>query len=178
VKDKRLTYGLLAIAVIIWGTVLFRFFSSLGDQEEHYEPKKLTRISKQEIEALEEDTFQVIANYADPFFGKLIPSSIQAYSNPSNVGSIKSKVKAKPKEPKETPPTPPSVIWPSVKFTGVIKNKITDKLVGILYVNGKEYMSGNADYVDQVKINGIFKDSIQLEYQGIKRTLFKGQQIQ
>ncbi len=177
-KDKRLVYLLLGIAVLIWGTVIYRFFASLNDDGGSFVPRTQTRITKQEIEALKEDTFQLIANYPDPFFGKLVVQGVQNYGNNySNISLVPKKKKVVPAAPKVEPPPPPPVVWPSVKFVGVIKNKITDKLVSILIVSGKEYMSGNTDYIDNIKINGIFRDSVQLEYQGIKRALLKGQQI-
>ncbi|MBY0426786.1 MAG: hypothetical protein K2Q22_14215, partial [Cytophagales bacterium] len=62
-----------------------------------------------------------------------------------------------------------------MKYLGVIQNKNTEKLVGILQVNGQEQMVKQNDLAAGIKIVTIHKDTIALIYQNDKKTLYKGQ---
>lgn len=169
-----MTYGLLFIALAVWGGIFYRFFAALNDSNDTNIPMR-SQIKK--IEPLEtpQDTFVLLANYKDPFLGRAIPIALN-YNNEGSqqVRPIFKNIKKKV-QPTPAPIPVIQVQWPSLKYIGVIQNKNTEKLVGILQVNGQEQMVKTNDMAMGVKILSIHKDTIALTYQNDKKTLYKGQ---
>ena len=167
-KNKGMTYGLLFIALVVWGGIFYRFFSAINENNDPNFPIR-AQIKKTDLLEITQDTFLLQANYKDPFLGRVIPTGLNYESNftPRKATTTK---KAKPLKP-----TPVQVQWPTLKYIGVIQNKNTEKLVGILQVNGQEQMVNTNDLAMGVKILSLHKDTIALLYQNDKKTLYKGQ---
>jgi hypothetical protein len=158
-KNKSATYILLTGVLAIWGLVFYRVFAGI-DSEDTPAFVLSQKKSVQVVTQKEEEVFVLLANYRDPFLG----GTSKAISNPSSgknsSGQLK-KVKVKKEEE--------VIDWSFLDYVGIIFNKETQKKVSILAISGKEYMVNDRDVINEVTILRKERDSIQVEYKGLKR---------
>src|SRR6185369_15425411 len=100
-KSKRAVFILLLLVIIIWGLIAYRIYSTIKSDE--ISPIKNDFVNNFESVSPNED-FKLVANYRDPFLGKLM-----------DVNVTRSKAKV-----------PVAIIplqWPEIKYKGIIKNQ-------------------------------------------------------
>lgn len=167
-KNKGVTYLLLAVVCAIWGIIIFRIIKGMsGDEEINTVNNTQTFTSNDKAE----ETYDIIASYRDPFLGGIRQSYSQNESSSSSTPQIKptkpKTVIAKPITP-ALPPIPPVVIdWSFIHFKGLISNK-GGKAVGIVSINGNEHIIKANDQIGEVKITALNKDSVSVVYKGLK----------
>ena len=160
-KNKSTTYILLTGVLAIWGLVFYKVFAGIDSEDTPsfvLPQKKSIQMATQK----EEEVFVLLANYRDPFLGgtsKAISNSATA-SGKNSSGQLK-KVKVKKEEE--------IIDWSFLDYIGIIFNKETQKKVSILMISGKEYMVNDRDVINEVTILRKERDSIQVEYKGLKR---------
>ncbi len=165
-KNKSATYILLTGVLIVWGLVFYRIFAGLGSEDvSSFEipQKKIINTSIQK----EKEAFVLLANYRDPFIGgtsRALQSSGTFFGNNSSVQENKVKKVAVKKEEIV-------IDWNFLDYIGIVYNKETQKKVGLLVISGKEYMVNDKDVINEVAILRKERDSIQVEYKGVKKWL-------
>jgi hypothetical protein len=158
-KKKKTLYIMLPIVALVWGFVLYQLFSSFFSTP-NYAIKKAEQIIN--IDEIKQDTFLIVANYRDPFLGKKVRLK-KVNNTSSNVkkNTVKiSQVKAEQS-------------WPSITYNGMIKNNNSDRRVGILKVNGKEYLVKEKDMVNEITILSINKNTVSVRFQKENKTITK-----
>lgn len=164
-KNKNITYLLLAVVGLVWGTIIYRFITTLSQENAPIE-----NISYQKIktpQSLVPDSFILFANYRDPFLGRQF-----ATVNTYNPQTIRVKPIKNIKKP-EVLPVKSIIDWSFIRFSGIIKNKNTGKEVALISINGKEQMAGLNSVLENVTILSFSKDSLHVFYQGEKKTIRK-----
>ena len=147
---------LLILAAGIWGTVIYRIFKTVR-KEDTVQIKPVE--SKPGFFSLP-DTFSIVADYRDPFLGKrVLPQSPKKVTTPV--------VKPKPE------PMVSMVKWPAVSYSGIIKNKSTDKELALVKIDQKEFIMRTGEVMQGVQLSKIFKDSIVVLYQKEKKVIAK-----
>jgi len=70
-KSKSLTYFLIAGVMAIWGIVFYRLYTSVSTNEDTStnDFKLQKNVMKKDAST---DSFQLVANYRDPFLGTLV----------------------------------------------------------------------------------------------------------
>jgi hypothetical protein len=157
-KNKKMTYILLAGVVVVWGLIFLRIYSSLFSDSKEISSSKPVIRGKQDY--FKKDTFVLVAKYRDPFLGGI--------HNPSNsiglkaaVNKIKSKpVVLKPKEPEI------QIDWTVINYVGLIKNTGSNKHVSLMNIKGKEYLMEEGVVEDGVKLVKNCKDSVKVVFCG------------
>lgn len=157
-KNKKTLYIFLSVNVLVWGLVLYKIFSSFSNEvSSSGVTAAIVPVSFAETSA---DTFSLIANYADPFLGKMIVKT-----DPSpNPG---------PAPVKKTAPVKTPVVWPTIVYGGLIKNQKSSKQLVLVQINGQENFMNEGSTVNEVQLVKVFKDSIRVLYKKEKKTILK-----
>lgn len=161
-KNKNVTYLLIAGVVVVWGLIFYRVFSGLDSGEDTVIAMPKRKVIKQTQEK-EEEVLVLFANYRDPFLGgtsrAISVTRTDAYG--SNTSSIPRKPAVKKEKQEEVP-----IDWTFLDYVGIVQNKETKKKVGLLTISGKEYMVNEKDQINGVTILRKERDSIQVNYSG------------
>jgi len=170
-KNKGVTYLLLAVVCAIWGIIIFRIIKGLsGDEEVNNVNNTQTFTSNDK----NEETYTIIASYRDPFLGGVRQANVNREPTSRSTSLVKPKVKvSNPVIPIPVPVVPVVIIdWSFIQYKGQISNK-GGKAVGIVTIRGNEHLITANSKVADVKIMTVSKDSILVEYNGMKKGIFR-----
>lgn len=156
-SNKNIKNSLALIGVIlIWGYVFkskFGFFTpdldqeSVAYQEHFFQPKKYSK-----------DTFELSLAVYDPFLGK-VASNLPKYT--TNQSNSSGNSNHKPSFIKTNTTTPATTSWPKIAYYGYVKNKSKGKQQACLVeINGVVNKMSLGEFVNDVKLTSIYKDSI------------------
>lgn len=153
-KNKKLTYFLIAIVLGVWGLILYRIFDAVGDNDETTIPVAV----KQAKEAfndysLPKDTAKLLLNYRDPF-GITKPKDTAVRI--SKATPLKSTVG----------PAKPAMNWSFISYSGYIRNPASKKLIALVSINGQNLTLAEGETKNQVKLLKNLRDSIKISYEG------------
>ena len=108
------------------------------------------------------DTFQLINNYRDPFFGKTLnlqkrPLKRSPVNNPDNkiIRTIQDDN------------------FPPVSFSGMVRNSESGKELAMIQINGQHHLMNSGDRISDIKLVRIFRDSIEVLWEKEKRMIRK-----
>lgn len=150
---------MLPIVLLVWGIVFYQlylyFFSTPT-----YVTKKAEMVVN--VDEIKKDTFSIVANYRDPFLGENI-----------RLTQPKTSSNKKQKTQKKIQPKPIDKPWPSIEYKGMIKNNNSEKRVGIVSINSKEYLVKEGEILNEVKFMVISKELIQVSFQKEQKTISK-----
>lgn len=150
-KNKRKTYILLIVVLIIWGILIYKFFSFTSAQ-------KISVSSGSDLDLVTvsvkpKDTFSIDVKYRDPFLGKMY----NAHRSPKPTKSIYI-----PKEP---------VVWPSIVYKGLVSDNREKNKVFMLNINGQTFFMNEKSVEQEVKLLSGNRSSITVYYKGEKNTI-------
>ena len=163
-KNKKLTYILLPLVILVWGLVVYRFFFE-GRKDSDRIP---VLENKKEIKTEKENKEQyiLIANYRDPFLDH-VPAIIQndesdekkAETNTTNLRRQRSNVT--------------SIRWPEISYGGFIKNDKENKYTILVGIKSQNYLVNVGDTIQNIHIKAFYRDSILIVYNNEEKTLKK-----
>jgi hypothetical protein len=154
-KNKKFTYFLGFIVLMVWGIILYRIFNSVSGSDEDM-PVVENKIKKEPFNdyAVPKDTSHLILNYKDPFGLKKQKDTLQS-------------IVKKPVSSKTTVQATKQVFnWNFVKYSGYIRNPGSKKLIAVVNINGKPIMMSEGETAEQVKLVKNLQDSIKVTFQG------------
>ncbi|MEM7161714.1 MAG: hypothetical protein AAF487_04665 [Bacteroidota bacterium] len=159
-NKKVLTYVLLVVVIGIWGRVIYTFFfAEKGGEPILFESKK---DPLPELTEDVQDSIVLIADYRDPFLGK-----VQRAPSQTTVNTVQHNVpRSIEKKGEEEPP----IVWPEVAYFGMQKNLNSQARLGIVKIGKKQVLLKEGEEVDELKALRIFPDSIELGYLDESRT--------
>ena len=158
-KNKKLTYLLGIVVLIVWGLILYRIFSAAGSGDDDQLP--VSQAKKKEFYndyTLPKDTTHLLLNYRDPF-------GLTKVKDTTNI------VKAKTKSLGKVEQVMKHMDWSFVKYSGYLRNPGSKKLIAILTIHGKEAMLAEGESEGQVKLLKNMLDSVRISYEGKIRTI-------
>lgn len=147
-KNKALTYVLLAVVAFIWYKVFFRVKDNLfGEEEQSTELRR----EEPQLPTIQRDTFELLADYRDPFGETKRQTQM---INPE----VQQVVQA-PKPPK------PQIIWPKIVYYGQVRRTTSKNPLGILSIDGYKHTLRRGEQVyDGIAIKAVGRDSIVIRY--------------
>lgn len=157
-KNKKATYILLSIVAAIWGIIVYKIFSTVGSKES-IQQENISYSSMLPVKTAI-DTFSIIANYRDPFLGKMTLS-------PSENDKPKTSVK------KIEKPAPEPLKWPSIVYRGMIKNQKTGKQLYLLTIDKQDNMMKPGEMISDIELKRVYRDSVEVVFKKEKRTIKK-----
>jgi hypothetical protein len=159
-KNKKVIYILLPLVILIWGTILYRILKNIAPEESVSSGKSYIP----SLETARADTFSLIADYPDPFLSRTSAPAPE----PQSIAPLQ------PREPVIKPePVKPVITWPSVKYSGIIRNIKNDRQLGVLQINGKDHLVSQNQSIGGIEVLQVYKDSVLLLYSGEKKVFRK-----
>lgn len=152
-KSKKSIYVLLPLVLLIWGLLIYQFFSFSSAESNFseiepsidFKPSELTKI----------DTFSLDVNYRDPFLGKMYKDS----------------KKEKGGERKKTPSRPAvNFVWPDIKYKGIVSDMKDTKKVFLLAINGKNFLMKAGETQNEVTLKKGDRNRVTLSYKNFSDT--------
>lgn len=157
-KNKKVLYILLPLAIIIWGVIIYRIYTSL--QKKETKVALSDNISSAPKSLYENEEFTLEANYRDPFLGQKIEVVQNKLPNPKPI----SNPEVKPVMEK---------IWPNLVYKGIIKNLKSSKQMILMEMNGNEFILKGGDTINGLQLKRITKDSILVAFGKDLKTFYK-----
>jgi len=161
-KNKRLTYILIPLVILVWGLIFYKIFNHTGGDNKTNVSTALQKLAKNDHV---KDTFNVKANYRDPF----LRGSVRSVIRQSGSGEMTSNRQGFSKQ-KETKP---EIRIPDLKYFGLIANSKNKQKIGLFRLNNKDLILKEADLYEEFKISRLYNDSVQIAYKKIKKTFKK-----
>jgi hypothetical protein len=151
-KNKKLTYFLIAAVLGVWGIIFYRIFDAAGSGDNDLIPatEKTIKVAYDDF-SCPKDTTKLLLNYKDPF--GLIPP--------------KDTIKVKVLPIKNTvPDAKPAMNWSFITYSGYIRNPASKKLIALVSINGQNMAMTEGEVKSQVKLLRNLRDSIKVSYGG------------
>jgi hypothetical protein len=152
-KNKKLTYLLGAVVIIVWGLIVYRVFDVVKGEDDTMAIVPV--LAKEPFNDYEvpKDTTHLLLNYRDPF------------------GLVKQKDTVSPAPAKKpgfqiNSAMKPAINWNFISYSGYIRNSESKKLIAIMHINGRELMMNEGETAEQVKLIQNRGDSIKINYHG------------
>lgn len=138
-KSKRNQYLLLALVVLIWSLVIYRFLSVSDTEENGIGAILITK--NQEPINVKKENYAYRLNYRDPFLK-------ESGTAPSRQNPVRY----------DHPALRTKQIIPDIKFTGVVTSD--NRTTGILQIENKSHIVSEGDEIDHFKVKSIQMDRL------------------
>jgi len=147
-KNKRNIKILIPVVAVIWGLVLYKLFEAFYPEDL---PMTTSTQTKFELPKYQErDSFSLTALEKDPFLGTIARKKAQR-----NGGTKQSKNTTE---------------WPTTSYEGFVADDKGRTTVFVITVNGEQHLLKQGEMVQNVKLIRGSKQSIQLQYDGQRKT--------
>jgi hypothetical protein len=150
-KNKKSIYILLPIVLLVWGGVLYQFFSFTTADEvlKNY----TTELNIKPFKLKEKNTFSINVNYRDPFLGKMhvVPQEASKSKKINPKTSIKTKIEE-------------IIIWPTIQYKGIVSDTKDKIKIYMLIIDGKTCLMKKGGFEKEVFLKDGDKESIYIEY--------------
>ncbi|MCC8427248.1 hypothetical protein [Mucilaginibacter sp. UR6-11] len=154
-KNKKFTYLLGFLVLIVWGIIIYRIIDSATGSETGTSVIE-SKITKEPFNdyTISKDTTHLLLNYKDPFGLKKQKDTIRTIGKKSFAPKIASNI------------AKPLLNWSFIKYSGYIRNPGSKKLVAVVNINGKAIMMLEGETAEQVKLIKNLQDSIKVSFNG------------
>lgn len=148
-KNRRNTYILLLVVLVLWSFIGYRFFASIIPSKES--KNNITKIKRfQPKKRFVKETYNIQADYRDPFLGYIEKS--------------KKKTNSVPKQKKE------KIVFPKIEYKGIFSSSLKKNTVYLIVIDGKQEMFKIKEVHQEVKLLKGNKEKITVKYQSEKQT--------
>lgn len=155
-KNKKSIYILLPVVLLIWGLVLYQFFSFTATAPEVNQSHNFTL---KPIVLKKKDTFSIAVNERDPFLGKIITAG----NKPS--GPVVKKAAPLPKIKEE-------LVWPAIQYKGIVSDTKDKVKVYMVLINGKTHLMKKGEKEQDITLKDGDRETIYATYKGEIRVIF------
>ncbi|WP_298140159.1 hypothetical protein [Flavobacterium sp.] len=155
-KNRKNIYILLPIVLLIWGAVLYQFFSFTNNDELQI-PNAEVGIKPFNIK--DKDTFSITTSIRDPFLGSI--STAEKSNKVKKVAYTNKSVQIKEE-----------LIWPEVSYKGIVSDNKEKIKVYMLIINGKTYLMKKGETQEGVKLKDGDRETIYAIYKGDLKVVF------
>ena len=158
-KNKKLTYFLGLVVLIVWGMIIYRVFNAVsgGDDSEPVTAVKGVKEAYNDF-TIPKDTTHLLLNYRDPF------------------GLTKQKDTTRQITRRSVDRKPAALIksmdWGFIRYSGYMLNPGTKKLIALVTINGQNTTLAEGQTKYEVKLIRNLRDSIKISFEG--KTKFVG----
>jgi len=156
-KNKALTYLLTAIAVLVWGGILYQIIKGLGGGKDIIPENTALRQRSTDFNdyALPQDTAHLSLKYPDPFR----PVETRPETDIKGDSALS-------RTPKKAIPPRQDINWGFLTYSGFIKSQQSRSIIALLTIRGNQHQLGEGEMADGVKLIKNEKDSIKVSYEG------------
>jgi hypothetical protein len=153
VKNKKLTYLLGLVVLVVWGMIIYRIVDEAGgsDDDQPEAPPKAAKELYNDF-ATPKDTAHLLLNYRDPF--GLVKQKDTSRVIPRKTSNKKVATTLKPMD------------WGFIKYSGYILNPGSKKLIALVSINGQNVTLSEGETKGNVKLIKNLRDSIKISFDG------------
>ena len=166
-------YALLVASALVWGWVFVKIFNVIFKEESKTVTLLKKKIVSNSFEA--KDTFELLANYKDPFLKRKSNSVVRDYSYNNSAPTQNSSTVRKNREIKKIVKEEKVIDWSFIKYKGRITRKSTGKILSLININGGDYSLEDGKEIQLVTLIKSHPDSIQVEFDGVKKYIKRNQ---
>ena len=156
-KSKKSIYFLLPIVLLIWGMLIYQFFSYTSPEVIDVQ-EELPLFVK--IDYKEPDTTTLDINHRDPFTGKLENTNRKASS--SNVKAAN--------QPKTQILSTPEV-QTQIEYKGIVSDVANKKKVFMVIIDNQTFLMKQGDKENEVELINGNRESITIKLKGKKKNI-------
>lgn len=151
-KNKKNIFFLLPIVLIIWGGVIYQFFSIASPAETQKET--ITGFSIKPLDIKERKNITIDVNYRDPFLGKMYVEQKKTIVTP-----------------KKTPKIVEVVNWPTITYKGLISDSKKKNKIFLMIIGGETFYMKKGDLKNEVLLKDGNNESVTIIYKGIHNAI-------
>jgi len=151
-KNKKLLFILIPATLLLWGYIVYKIIITASGNEPVNKTIPNQIIFENNDIAI--DTFSIYPNYRDPFMGEMAKKPIIKDNN-------------QPKKPILI------TAWPTIVYSGAIKNQTSNKQLAIIQINGQSNIMKVGEKIGDIELLIIFPDSIEVKMGKEKRFVRK-----
>jgi hypothetical protein len=151
-KNKKNIYILLPIVLLVWGGVLYQFFSFTTADEGLENTPMVLNIKPFKLKEI--NAFSINVNYRDPFLGKTDAPQATSDAKKSASKTIK---KTKIEE---------VIAWPSILYKGIVSDTKDKIRIYMLIIGGKTCLMKKGETENEVFLKDGDNESIYVKYKG------------
>jgi hypothetical protein len=153
-KNKKLTYLLGVIVLVVWGMIIYRIFAAVGLSDDDIQTTAIKMVKEPYNDfSIPKDTTHLLLNYRDPFGLVKFKDTSEAIDSKHDKGNVPLVAK-------------PVINWNFIQYSGYIRNPTSKKLIALVSINGKNEMLSEGDTRDHVKLIRNLCDSIKVGFGG------------
>ena len=142
-KNKKVTYLLLILTVVIWGTIGWKVYNALKDDS-----IPVMAVNERVAPQKESDPIRLILNYRDPFLGDYNESKRPISSN-SQIATIANNKQPVPSEPE---------VLPNFRYKGIIR--VGTETKAMVNISGETVLFGINEHIGDFMISGISDEKL------------------
>ena len=143
-KNKKITYLLIILVMLIWGLVFYKIYSKFGGS------KRIVKSLPKSVGSIEsspgDSIFTLVLDYPDPF--------LKAGGQASDLHS----------QTAANTPQKPAIVWPAIEYRGYVVLSNKKERTGLLKIQNSDLLVKQGKEYFGVKIRTITKDSIFVAY--------------
>lgn len=156
-KSKKSIYILLPIVLLIWGMLIYQFFSYTSSEVIEVQ-EELPLFVK--IDYKEPDTTALDINHRDPFTGKLENAN-------RNTSSSNAKAIIPPRIKAETTPE----VQTQIEYKGIVSDVANKKKVFMVIIDNQTFLMKQGDKENEVELINGNRESITIKHKGKKKNI-------
>lgn len=155
-KNKKMTYFLGFVVIIVWGIIIYRLFDAAGGSDDDVVPAVSINSPKEPYNDFEipKDTTHLLLNYRNPF-GLVKQKDTSEISLKRSVHTSIIPI-----------PVKPIFNWGFIQYSGYVRNPGSQKLITLVSINGQNEMLTEGEMKNQVKLIKNLGDSIKISFNG------------
>jgi hypothetical protein len=171
--NKYAPYILGPILLMVWGLIFYKIYQAVYSGEENFDIPQYSTLPVFE-EKQKDDTYVLLADYKDPFLGKRFNYASNENNRSREMASrnANSRPKTNSASSKPVVRTIASKPFPAFVYQGF---QIMDAdTVALVKINNRFYpVARKGNTIQGVEVKGIYKDSIQVQFENQQQTFLK-----
>jgi hypothetical protein len=155
-KSKKSIYILLPLVLLIWGMLIYQFFSYTSPEVIEVQ-EELPLFVK--IDYKEPDTTALDINHRDPFTGKLENANRNSSSNAKASNEPKIQILSTPE------------VQTQIEYKGIVSDVANKKKVFMVIIDNQTFLMKQGDKENEVELINGNSESITVKHKGKKKNI-------
>jgi len=168
-RNKKLTYFLLPVVLLVWGIIFYRIFINRDKPKAPAFSPVNTMI--EDTSDKDKKGYELFANYADPFLKNSYIRPVEKEA-PVNVFQAPRRRTVDRQTPNRRRQVIRQVKWPEVRYSGAISDS-SEQIIGLMEIDKKKTLVDKGSNVKDIFVLDLFNDSIILIFDGDTATYNK-----
>lgn len=170
-ENKYAPYILGPVLLMVWGLVFYKIYQAVYGGEEHFDVPQFAALPIFETNQ-KDSSYALLIDYKDPFLGKRF--NYTSNENSTSRTNVSRNTNSRPSIPpvKTIVQNRPKKPFPTLVYQGF--QIMESDTVALLKINNRFYpIARKGDVFQDVQVKGIYKDSIQVQFENQKKTFLK-----